>query len=695
MALMPISSPPGVCKSVSDYASGKEFAYSSSGSASRMASGRFTDMDHARFVAGFPEKIGGWVAVNGWTTAVGKPRAEQSWRDNTGNPRLAVGTESHLYSWDGSTQLDITPMQPALSIGTLGANPFTTSTNSTTVAVADTSSLVKNGDWVKFSGATTFNNVTINGWYIASSASGTGYNITAATTANNNGSGGGASVVYNYPRVNLSNPFTTTLNSAVVKVTHTSHGQMAGNYVDFSGASAVGGLTINGEYQITSVIDANNYNITASSQASSGASGGGTVSTFYLIELGTQVVSLPTTYGTGAYGAGPYGYAQSSTATTVPGWTLARYGSILVACPIGGTIYFYETSQGGRAHPLLNAPNDVEAMFVTPERFIVALGDASSPMQIAWCDQNDPTQWTTTSTNTANTGRTFEGGTKFVGGSPVRHGVSLAVTDKAMFEMSYSGDAFIYDTPEGGDNCDLVSANAITAFGEVAYWMGSSEFWMWNGTVTAMPSDDIRDYVYRNINSAYLSKCWVRPLRAKKEIWFSYPSASSTEIDSYVIYHTDQNAWSIGTWSGLAGSAARTAWQDADLFTVPFASDVNGVLYQHETGTDDNGSPLNAYVTFAPVDVSNGDANVDVMGFLPDLSRLSQNGNLLINSRYYPQDSNTVSGPFQITATDTTPYVDLRIDGKMVGFEFNSDVLGGDFRLGLCRLNVQAAGARI
>jgi hypothetical protein len=145
----------------------------------------------------------------------------------------------------------------------------------------------------------------------------------------------------------------------------------------------------------------------------------------------------------------------------------------------------------------------------------------------------------------------------------------------------------------------------------------------------------------------------------------------------------------------LAGSAARTAWQDSDLFTSPLASDSGGVLYQHETGTDDNGSALNSYVVFAPVDASNGDSNVDIMGFIPDLSRMSQSGNLYVNSRVYPQDPNTVTGPFTITATDTTPYIDLRIDGKMVGFEFNSNVVGGDFRLGVCRLNVQAAGARI
>jgi hypothetical protein len=71
----------------------------------------------------------------------------------------------------------------------------------------------------------------------------------------------------------LTNPFNTTINSATVLVTDTAHGCVTGDFVTFSGASAVGGLTISGEYQVT-VLTANTYNITAASQASSTAGPG-------------------------------------------------------------------------------------------------------------------------------------------------------------------------------------------------------------------------------------------------------------------------------------------------------------------------------------------------------------------------------------------------------------------------------------
>lgn len=691
MAFMPIQALPGVSKSVSDYASGKPAGYSGG----RIAQGRYTDMDHCRFVAGFPEKLSGWTAINGFGTITGIPRNIKSWRDSSGNARIAIATENHLYSWDGTTLIDISPLR-TISTGTLGANPFTTSTGSTTVAVADASQNLQNGDWVEFSGATTVNNVLINGWYIVSARSGSGYNIVSATAASGNGSGGGASVTFSYPRITLgANPFATTSGSKTVTVTHTAHGATTGDFVTFSGATAVAGLTLNGEFQLT-VVDPNSYTIQASSAANATTTGGGSaVSVIYVITQNALSQSNPSAYGSGPFGSGPYGYKQTSTPGFGTGWTLAAYGSQMLSCPLGGTIYVYDTASGGRSHALLNAPTLVQAMFVTPERFVVALGTSTSYLQLAWADQNDYTVWTSLPTNTALTGRTLQGGSRFVAGTPVRGGVSLAFTDKVVFALNYSGDNFVYDTPEISDNAPIASQYAVGVLGENAYWMSNSDFWVWNGSVSPLPSDDIRDYVFHNINLSYISKCWVWINRQHKEVWFNYPSASSTEIDSYVIWHTDQQCWSIGKWSTLTGSAARTAGVDSDLFSFPQAADVNGVLYQHDTGNDDNGAALNAYLQFSPVDVSSGDMNVDVMGFIPDFTRLSQSINLTINTRLYPQDSNTVSGPYTITSTDTTPVVDLRADGKMVGFELDSDILGGDFRFGVPRLNIQASGARL
>lgn len=686
MVLVPIYPLPGISKSQSAYSAGKPGGFTRNQS----AQGRYIDSDKVRFVAGYPEKLAGWVAVSGLDPIVGTPRFQRAWRAGTGDYRVCAGTETHLYQYDGSAWEDITPLR-TLETGTLGVSPLTTANGDTVVAVADSAQTLQDGDWVLIQATAAVNGITVNGYYRVEGRSGTGYSIDTGVEASGSGSGGGT-VTFGYPRTTLTNPFATTSGSATVTVTDVAHGATSGDYVSFSGASAVGGLTISGAYRLT-VLDADTYTIDAGSNASSTASGGGSVSVIYYVTIGQLSTSATAPYGSGVYGLGPYGYLQITTSTSVAGWTLAPYGTQMLASPIGGTIYVYDPVSGGRAYPLLNAPTSVLAMFVTPERFVVALGTSNSPLTMAWADQNDYTNWTAAPDNTANQGRTKQGGSTFIGGAPVRDGVSLAFSDRSVFQMNYSGDNLVYDTPEVADNAGLIGPFAITVQGEAAYWMSDHDFWTWNGTVVALPTDDIREYVFSDLNLTYRSKAWAFLNRAKREVWFSYVSASSTEIDKYVIYHIDQQCWSVGHWDNLLGSDVRTCGQDTTLFAYPFMMDRGGVLYQHEFGTDDNGQALDSYVEFAPIDISNGTQNVDIFGFYQDFARLSGTANLTVNTRYYATDANTVSGPYPITASDTDP-IDLREDGKMVGYKIESNEIGGDFRFGVPRLDVQGAGMR-
>ena len=69
------------------------------------------------------------------------------------------------------------------------------------------------------------------------------------------------------------------------------------------------------------------------------------------------------------------------------------------------------------------------------------------------------------------------GGSYLVGGIAIRDGVSLFFSDRCAFEMSYTGNNFIYNTPQIGDNCGLVDPTALCAEGGVAYWMSDQDFW--------------------------------------------------------------------------------------------------------------------------------------------------------------------------------------------------------------------------
>ena len=145
--------------------------------------------------------------------------------------------------------------------------------------------------------------------------------------------------------VTLTNPFNTTNTSTTVLVTDTSHGCVTGDFVTFSGATAVGGLTLNGEFQVT-VLTANTYNITATSQATSTAGpGGGTVTTAYQINVGPAVQIPLVGWGAGGWGLGTWGNG-SATALALRLWNQKNYGEDLVFAPRNGGLYYWDATGG-------------------------------------------------------------------------------------------------------------------------------------------------------------------------------------------------------------------------------------------------------------------------------------------------------------------------------------------------------------
>jgi hypothetical protein len=75
-------------------------------------------------------------------------------------------------------------------------------------------------------------------------------------------------------------PFTTTANSALVTVALVGHGLNQDSTIFISAADAVGGLSLNGAFPITTVVDANTITITATDDATSSATGGGAIATY-------------------------------------------------------------------------------------------------------------------------------------------------------------------------------------------------------------------------------------------------------------------------------------------------------------------------------------------------------------------------------------------------------------------------------
>jgi hypothetical protein len=149
----------------------------------------------------------------------------------------------------------------------------------------------------------------------------------------------------------LSNPFTTdtatnTATTTIVTVSDSSHGAINGDFVTFYGGSAVGGVTISGEYELT-YINANSYSIEVTGTASSSTTGGGTVYATYQINTGPASAVPLSGWSSGTWSSGTWGNSSQST-DAIRIWNQMNYGQDLVFGPQGGPLYYWSASIGYR-----------------------------------------------------------------------------------------------------------------------------------------------------------------------------------------------------------------------------------------------------------------------------------------------------------------------------------------------------------
>jgi hypothetical protein len=140
----------------------------------------------------------------------------------------------------------------------------------------------------------------------------------------------------------LTNPFTTN-GTTTVTVTDANGGFIDNDYVTFYGATAVGGQTISGEYQLT-YINSTSYTITIAAAATA-ATGGGTVYAVYQVNTGPSSTAPLSGWGASTWGSGTWGFGGTST-DALRIWNQLNWGQDLVYGPRGSPLYYWNATIG-------------------------------------------------------------------------------------------------------------------------------------------------------------------------------------------------------------------------------------------------------------------------------------------------------------------------------------------------------------
>ena len=145
----------------------------------------------------------------------------------------------------------------------------------------------------------------------------------------------------------LTNPFATVNGSTTVTVTDATNTYINADFVTFTGSTAVGGLTILGEFQLT-YLTPTTYTITFTSAAASTTTGGGTVYAVYQVNTGPAFAVPLVGWGAGPWGSGTWGNSATST-DAMRIWNQFNFGEDLIYGPRGGPLYYWDATIGYQA----------------------------------------------------------------------------------------------------------------------------------------------------------------------------------------------------------------------------------------------------------------------------------------------------------------------------------------------------------
>ena len=696
------------------------------------AEGQWIDGDFVRFRYGLPEKIGGWEQLLA-STIVGAAREQFSWADLDGRRYSAIGTNKVLVVYYEGSFYDITPLDTALTGCT-----FDTVNTSATVTVNKAAHALEAGDLFTFTSVTppvgagySAGDFTTNTFQVVTVPTNDTFTITMASAAGTTVNGSGSAVVNPYIKPgSLSQTYGfgwgTGTWSGGQQVFSTLNGSLNDDTAGTGGSGTSITLASTTGFPTSGTIKVGAEFISYTGISSNDLTG-----------ITRQAGGTRSAHSSGAAVQFFTAWGQASLSSTLAidpaSWSLDNFGQQLIATVKNGRSFSWNPINADpnalttRAVVISNAPtNSVMSIVSDRDRHLIMLGTETTigtagsqdKLFIRFSDQEDITDYTPTSVNTAGSFR-LDSGTKIVGAVKGKD-YTFILTDTSAYVMQFVGPPFTFSIRQVGSNCGAIGQHSIKYVNGAVYWMGESGgFFVYDGTVKSLPCL-VEDFVVKTtgdnlgINYDEGESVYAGLNHLYEEITWFYAKDGSSEIDRCVTYNYQDQIWATG-------SLNRTTWMDASLYSNVYATEfesssvptfptiqgvtnINGatIYYQHETGVDQ--VDASGARTAIPAFIQSGDFDLTVGGdgqmfmsirrFIPDFKVLEGNARITINLKRFPAQTAASSplGPFTINSS--TEKVDTRARSRFASLKVENTTTNESWRYGTFRADIQPDGMR-
>jgi len=483
----------------------------------------------------------------------------------------------------------------------------------------------------------------------------------------------------------------------------------------------ISGTGIPASTTVLSITDATTFELSANATAT-GTNITATITTTaaaYQVNAGSDTASTGTGWGVGPWGRQAWGEAANavdSIDSQLRTWSHDNFFDDLIINPRNGGIYYWDESLGLSDNRAVNIASSAfgttfeppivasQIMISDRDAHVLAFGTNAEgttnqdPLLIRFSDQGNPRDWQLTDENTAGD-LILSAGSKIIAAVETRQQI-LVFTDVSVHSLQFLGPPDTFGVNIISENVTINGPLSAINVEETVFWMGQDEFYMYNGSVQRIPCS-VRDYVFSDFNSAQADKSFAASNSAFGEVWWFYPSLSSDENDSYVVYNYQENIWFYGT-------LPRTAWISRGANKEPVAASVDNRLYFQESGDDDGSTApstaINSYIESSQTSMGNGDEFVLLTRIIPDLTFRASSGTpsvtMTLKTRRYPganyttTDASSVSRTSEVPVEQFTEQVNVRLRGRSFAFRIESSEREMTWRLGTPRVDLRPDGRR-
>jgi hypothetical protein len=400
----------------------------------------------------------------------------------------------------------------------------------------------------------------------------------------------------------------------------------------------------------------------------------------------------------------------------------------------GGQLFYGDEFGTAPLTEITNLPVPYSATggVVALHPYTVAFGNDGFVM---WSVPSNPADFTG-----SGAGNAYVTGQKIVRGLPLRGGPGnspsgLLWSADSLLRMTYVGGTptFQFDTISAQSS--IMSAQCVIEYDGIFYWIGTDRFLSFNGVVREIENNLNQNFFFDNLNYAQRQKVFAVKVPRFGEIWWCFPFGDSTEPDHAIIYNVRENVWydtplpNGGRAAGLfpavfrkplmtgavpasylpistritEGSDTRIT-ESSDTRITEESGSPQYKLWVHEIGTDEidglSVNPVLSYFETADLSLpvqSQTNKALQVLIMEPDFV---QSGDMTVqvkgraNARS-PEVDGEIKTIVQTPQTPEEQIIYFKDQRRELRFRFTSNVVGGNYEMGLILAHVQPADGTV